>query len=104
MDTALTLVITIGFKLSAPAERDALETKITNFIAGQAVTSYPVNSYSNNPQNTEDPYSFQTILYVKVADVAAVNSARTAILSALDTMPVRSKFELKMTETGVNFD
>lgn len=100
METKLKLKVMIEFRLTSLADRVDLETKINNFIAGQAAGSSRRNQSREDPNDSQNPFWFRTHMDIVVPDVAAVASARSAILTALETMPEAVHFHLQMNEHG----
>ena len=102
MDVAYEVKVRISFKLSSIGARDALETKITNFINSRIAGSYAKNKFVEDPSKTDNPFRFDTVLHIIANSLADVSSADAAILTALEDMPVKSSFEFRMLQTGVN--
>jgi hypothetical protein len=100
MESKLKLKVMIEFRLTSLADRVDLETKINNFIAGQAAGSSRRNQSREDPNDSQNPFWFRTHMDIVVPDVAAVASARSAIVTALETMPELIHFHLQMDEHG----
>jgi hypothetical protein len=92
------LKIRIEFQLPDRASRDALETKITNFIAGQDPGSYAQNLYREDPQDSSNPFWFRTNMTIIVDEIADVSAIRSTILANIDTFGTVINYEFDFEE------
>lgn len=86
MDTQFKpLRIIAEFSLPDRASRDALETKITNFVGGQAPGSYSRNLYREDPEDSTTPFWFRMDVNLVITTIGDVATIRNTILANIDS-------------------
>jgi len=101
MDTQISLGIVIRFKLKNKGERTKAEKDIDDFLKTQAEGSFADNVFREISKKKKE-FLFDTDMTIVVADMSAVVSARTEILSALASMPEVLNYEFNMVEINAS--